>query len=425
MILHPSIKFGKLHAVKSAKILLGVSGGIAAYKAADIASGLTRAGHEVTVAMTPAATQFVTPMTFAALTRRRVLTEMFPDARETEGEDLYPHLYPALNADVFVIAPATADLIAKLAHGIADDVVCASALALPAACPRYFCPAMNSHMWLQPVTQENVRRLEQRGWIRIGPASGVLACGTHGEGRMSEPADILKAILETPALTPSWLKDRTVLILSGPTREHLDPVRYIGNASSGRMGCALAEEAARRGARVQFITGPVDPARLPADPTIQITPVLSAADMLAAARTTVKSAAVIIHAAAVADYRPARSTDAKLPKADQPVALALEPTPDIASELAALRTPGQISIGFALESGDGRAKAESKLKRKRFDLVVLNGPPSMGADHAEFHALAAGGDWQSWGELDKRECARRILDFAEHGLASSGQGIHV
>lgn len=420
--MHPAPKSAKLYIVKSSKILLGVSGGIAAYKAAEIASGLTRAGHEVTVAMTPAATQFVTPMTFAALTRHRVLAEMFPDARTTEGDNLYPHLYPALHTDLFVVAPATADVIAKLAHGIADDVVCASALALPAACPRYFCPAMNSHMWLQPVTRENVRRLEQRGWIRIGPASGVLACGTHGEGRMSEPADILKAILEAPAPAPSALKDRTVLILSGPTREHLDPVRYIGNASSGRMGCALAEEAAQRGAHVQFITGPVDPARLPADPTIQITPVLSAADMLAAARTVVRSAAVIIHAAAVADFRPARSSEAKMPKADHPAALALESTPDIASELAALRTPGQTAIGFALESGDGRAQAESKLKRKRFDLVVLNGPPSMGADHAEFHALAAGGDWQSWGELDKRECARRILDFAERGITPSARG---
>lgn len=402
--------------------MLGVGGGVAAFKAAEIASGLTRAGHDVTVAMTSAGTQFVTPMTFAALTRHHVLTNMFPDARQTEGEALYPHLYPAMHSDVFVVAPATADLIAKLAHGIADDVVCASALALPAACRRFFCPAMNTHMWKQPVTQENVRRLEQRGWIRIGPASGVLACGVQGEGRMSEPADILKTIFESLATLPSALKDQTVMILSGPTREHLDPVRYIGNASSGRMGCALAEEAARRGARVQFITGPVDPARLPADTSIQITPVISAADMLAAARTTMKSASVIIYAAAVADYRPVRSAESKLPKTDASFSMALEPTPDIASELIAHRSPGQVSIGFALESGEGRTRAKEKLKRKRFNLVVLNGPPSMGADQAEFSALAADGKWQSWGELDKRECARRILDFAEQKLARPDKG---
>ena len=401
------------------RILVGVGGGISAYKTAELVSGLVRAGHEVTVAMTEAATRFVTPTTFASLTRRPVLVNMFPDAGSTGGDALFPHLYPAMNADMILIAPATADLIGRLAHGLAGDVVSAAALGVSSACRHLYCPAMNSHMWAQPVVQENARILDRRGWIRVGPVSGVLACGTTGDGRMSEPADILRAVLESGEGSASPLAGRSVLILSGPTREHWDPVRYIGNASSGRMGQALAQEAARRGAHVQFITGPVDPARLPADPSIEIIPVISASDMLAEARIPAEAADVLIHAAAVADFRPARSSDAKAPKSDQPLSLPLEPTPDIASELSARRPSGQLSIGFALESGDGRARAEDKMRRKRFDLVVLNGPPSMGADRAEFHALGPDGEWQSWGELDKAECARRILAFAEQHIRRS------
>ncbi len=400
-------------------ILVGVGGGISAYKTAELVSGLIRAGHEVTVAMTDAAAHFVTPTTFASLTRRSVLMNMFPDAGCTGGDALFPHLYPAMQADVLLIAPATADLIGRLAYGLANDVVTASAMGVASSCRRMFCPAMNSHMWAQPVVQENVRILERRGWIRIGPAAGVLACGTTGEGRMSEPADILRAIQGSETESTSPLAGQRVLILSGPTREHLDPVRYIGNASSGRMGLALADEAARRGAHVRLITGPVDPARLPQDPSIEIVPVISAADMLAEARHSARTAQVIIHAAAVADFRPIRTLDDKTPKSDQPFVLTLEPTPDIASELAAQRPAGQISIGFALESGDGRPRAEDKMRRKRFDLVVLNGPPSMGADRAEFHALGPDGVWQSWGELDKTQCARKLLDFAERQIHPS------
>jgi phosphopantothenoylcysteine decarboxylase / phosphopantothenate---cysteine ligase len=390
-------------------ILVGVGGGVAAYKTAEVVRGLSQSGAEVHVALTEAGAQFVGPATFSALTRRRVLMKMFPDATAASGEDLFPHLYPALRAQAYVLAPATADLMAKLAQGIADTVVTASALALPPEALRIFCPSMNTQMWRHPATQANVRALEARGWIRVGPATGALACGDAGEGRMSEPAEILDTVRAALAAAGSWA-GRIVTILSGPTQEPIDPVRFIGNRSSGRMGAELARAAAARGARVRFITGPVDAARLPVHPAIEILPVVTAAEMLDAARRAAPDTDLVIHAAAVADVRPARPAATKQPKGELGGALALEATPDIAAELAPLRPVHCRAVGFALESGDGRAKAERKLREKGFDLIILNGPGSMGADAAEFEALTRDGGWTPWGRLSKRACAERILD---------------
>jgi phosphopantothenoylcysteine decarboxylase/phosphopantothenate--cysteine ligase len=400
-------------------ILVGVCGGIAAYKAAEVVSALARAGHEVHVAMTGAAREFVTPTTFASLSRHRVLARMFPDAESTGGEDLFPHLYPASRARAFVLCPATAGAMARIAAGHADDVVAAAVLALPPTCRRIFAPAMNRAMWGNPAVQDNVRRLESAGWIRVGPGTGALACGTSGEGRMAEPAEILARL--AAALEPAGpLSGRRVLVLSGPTREPIDPVRFISNASSGRMGRALAVEAARRGATVDLVTGPVAEAQVPVDAGIAVRRVTTAREMLAASRPLARRADVVILAAAVADVAPARPRRAKVSKAALGRTLALAPTPDIAATLAAARRPGQAFIGFALEPSGGRGRAGRKLAAKGLDAIVLNGPDSPGAAAASFAWLerARGARWAAWGRLDKGECARRILDAAARLVAS-------
>ncbi len=394
-------------------ILVGVCGGISAYKTAEVVSALARAGREVHVAMTDAAREFVGPTTFAALSRRRVIARMFPDATAAGGDELFSHLYPASQADVFLLCPATADAIARIAAGMADDVVAAAALALPAGCRRLFAPAMNSNMWANAAVQANARRLEAAGWIRIGPGTGALACGVSGDGRMAEPAEILARI--DAALDPSGpLAGRRVLVLSGPTREPIDPVRFLSNVSTGRMGRALALEAAARGATVDFVTGPVAEANLPVHPRVKIVPVVTARDMLDTASPLARRADLVVLAAAVADLAPARPRRTKGSKASLGRMLALTPTPDIAATLAATRRPGQVFVGFALESGDGRARAARKLAAKRLDAIVLNGPDSPGADAAGFAWLERGRGmrWSSWGRMDKAACAKRILDTA-------------
>ncbi len=408
-------------------ILAGIGGGIAAYKAVEVVSRLVQAGREVHVAMTAAARQFVTPTTFASVSRRRVITEMFPPAESTSGEALFPHIYPASHADVFVVMPATADLLAKLACGIGDDVVVCSALALRPETVRLLAPAMNEHMWRQPVVQRNLAALEADGWRRIGPAEGALACGTHGPGRMAEPSEILHAIESALAARSGALRGKRVLILSGPTREPLDPVRFLSNGSTGRMGKALAQAALAAGARVDFITGPVEPERWPSGTGLELTPVTTAAEMLAAARARAGAADLVIFAAAVSDFRPAQAEPRKRPKSEHARSLDLEPTPDIAAELARTRPPGQVTVGFALETDDGPAKARAKRAAKRFDLIVLNAIGAIGADTAEYTFISEAGE-ETTGPIPKAECARRILERAaallkaETGAAVSAPG---
>ena len=399
----------------SKTILMGVCGGIAAYKSVDAVSRLRKLGFEVRVAMSSAAQQFVTPLTFAAVSGAPVLTEMFPSAANHQGEQLFPHLYPATRADAYVLAPATADMIARIVHGLGDDVVCAGALALSAGCKRYFCPAMNVNMWRQPVVQENVAALEKRGWVRIGPSSGELACGTVGEGRMSEPAEIVARVVGD-LREGLDLSGRTVLVISGPTHEHLDPVRFVGNASSGRMGRALADEAADAGARVLFVTGPVPEANLPAGPSVELHRVVSADEMLKAASAVHAQADIVVYAAAVADYKPETAGAGKLPKTAEGLTLKLVPTPDVAATLNKKRRPGQVCIGFALQTEEGPAKARAKLEAKHLDGIVLNGPESMGGPTGRYTYIDAAGS-ETWGDLDKHECARRILKKAAVRLA--------
>lgn len=332
-------------APKARTVLVGVCGGIAAYKTVEVVSRLRQQGHDVHVAMSDAACQFVTPLTLAAVSGNRVLTHTFPDAEKESGDDLYPHLYPATRADVFVLMPATADMIGKIAQGLGNEIVSMCTLPLPAACRRYFCPSMNVEMWEQPSVQDSVRTMEERGWIRIGPDSGALACGMEGAGRMAEPVVVLEQIAQTLARAQS-LAGKEVLILSGPTHEHLDPVRYLGNASSGRMGKALAEEAADRGAGVTFVTGPIHKDYLPRRSGIDLVPVTSAEEMFEAARTSFKAADLAIFAAAVADYQPAAKTSEKKGKKTGDWSLKLTSTPDIAKTLSGAKKKKQRTIGL-------------------------------------------------------------------------------
>jgi phosphopantothenoylcysteine decarboxylase/phosphopantothenate--cysteine ligase len=268
-------------------------------------------------------------------------------------------------------------------------------------------------MWAQPAVQDNVRRLEALGWQRIGPVTGPLACGTHGPGRMAEPADLVAAV-ETALSSAARLAGRRILILSGPTREPIDPVRFIGNGGTGRMGRALAEAAAALGAEVDFVSGPVEPERLPAGARIRVHPVTTADQMLSAARALAAGADLLVFAASVADYRPVQALETKAPKTSKPWKLELEATPDIAAELCRARKPGQKAIGFALESADGRARAEAKLEAKGFDAIVLNGPDALGAEEADYACLVRkprGVEVLAWGRLAKTECARRILEL--------------
>jgi phosphopantothenoylcysteine decarboxylase/phosphopantothenate--cysteine ligase len=395
-----------------------ICGGVAAYKAVDVVSRLRKAGLVVHVAMTESAQQFVTPLTFASVSGQNVLTRMFPDAGEASGEGLFPHLYPSTRADLFIVMPATANTIAKLAHGQGDDLVSTIALSLPASCRRFICPAMNVEMWRQPVVQENVAALERNGWQRIGPNAGPLACGMEGEGRMAEAAEIADGVLGELRVAHT-LAGRRVLIVSGPTREHFDPVRFIGNPSTGKMGRALAMEALAAGAEVEFVTGPVPEASIPQGPRLRVHHVVSARDMLAASQKFYDQADLVIYAAAVADYTPAEFHDKKLPKQDGALTITLEATPDIAATLNQRKRPGQAVIGFALQTHDSVPKARAKLEKKRLDGIVLNALDAMGGDSGTYTFITPQGGVEEWGQLEKRACARRILSEGAKALANS------
>ncbi len=387
-------------------VLVGICGGVAAYKALDVVSGLAKEGHHVRVMMTEAARHFVDPTAFAAVSGAPVLTTLW---QEGAGEDLYPHLYPSTRADLCLILPATANTLAKIAHGLGDDLVSTACLSLPASCEKVFCPAMNVEMWRNPAVQENVRILETRGWLRLGPEEGRLACGMTGPGRLREPADLLKDI--APLLSSGTsLKEKTILILSGPTHEYMDPVRYIGNASSGRMGKALAEEALRRGANVRFITGPVSDEHLPGG--VALHRVTSAEEMLAAARQQLPGCDAVLFAAAVADYRATTYSPEKRGKSEAGLQISLTANPDIAATLCRERTHSFKAIGFALQSHDGEAYARQKLNAKHLDAIILNAPDSMGAETGSFSCLERGdAPFHPWGRISKNEAAKNILNL--------------
>ncbi|WP_240375249.1 bifunctional phosphopantothenoylcysteine decarboxylase/phosphopantothenate--cysteine ligase CoaBC [Bacillus piscicola] len=351
-------------------ILLGVSGGIAAYKAAALASRLTQHGAKVKVVMTREAKEFVTPLTFQALTRERVYDDTFA---EKEPEKV-AHIDVADWADMIVIAPATANVIGKAAHGIADDML--TTIYLAATCPVYLAPAMNVNMYSHPAVQENMRHLEKRGCRFIEPGEGYLACGWIGKGRMAEPEEIV-SFLDAQEPHPSHLKGKKMIVTAGPTYEYADPVRVFTNPSSGKMGFALAEEAAALGADVTLIAGPC---QLETPPHVKRVDVTSAQDMYEAALEWFEDADIVIKAAAVSDYRPATRDASKTKKQDGDVVISMERTPDILAELGR-RKKNQLLIGFAAESDRVVEYARGKLERKNLDMVVAN---DISAENAGF-----------------------------------------
>ena len=394
------------------RVLLGVTGSIAAYKTAWLVRDLVKAGAEVQVVMTPAAHDFVTPLTLATLSKRPVLTDLFLRNGSGSWND---HVSLGRWADVLVVAPASAHTLAKMAQGLCDNLLLATWLS--ATCPVYVAPAMDLEMFADPATAHNLDLLRQRGVHTIGPESGELASGLEGAGRMTEPMDIVHR-LATDLMEGSPLAGKRILVTAGPTREAIDPVRYIGNRSSGRMGFAIAEEAAARGARVELVTGPVE---LTTDrPGIVRTDVESAADMAEACKERAPEADIVIMSAAVADHRPAAPAGSKIKKDEGHLELVLERTEDILAWIGKQRRPGQVIAGFALETEEGLESARGKLERKGLDLVVLNSLQDEGAGfgHAtnKVTLVTRDKDPERLPLLPKAEVARRILDAIERRL---------
>jgi len=394
-------------------VVVGISGGIAAYKACELVRWLVERGASVIVAMTPAATEFVTPLTFQALSGNPVVKDLWGNQRP--GFDLPPaasakvsgrveHVDVAEAADCLVIAPATADVMARLVHGEAPDALTSIALATPA--PLVVCPAMDLEMWRQPATQANVRTLRSRGAVIIGPEVGKLASGLSGPGRLAT-IDTIGAAVEHAVERRASMKGLSVLIGAGRTEEPLDPVRVLTNRSSGRMGFALAEAARDRGAAVTLVAGPTS-----IEPPAGLTcvTVATAAEMENALRAQVKRADVVLMAAAVADYRPVRAAAQKLKRGAGTLRLELVANPDILASLARERRPGQTFVGFALETSRGVSNARAKLRDKRLDLVVLNTPRAGIGGETNQVTLVETRSARALPVLPKREVAERVLE---------------
>lgn len=349
-------------------VVLGVTGGIAAYKSAEIASQLKKQGHDVYVIMTKHATEFIAPLTFETLTNHPVVVDMF--TRETPWE--VEHIALAKRADVFLVAPASANFLGKYANGIADDMLTTTVLATKA--PVVLAPAMNTNMWSNAIIQKNVEALKSFGVSMVGPGSGYLACGDLGQGRMSEPEEIVEAVHD--ALAQKDLNGKRILVTAGPTRETVDPVRYITNHSSGKMGFAIARAAKRRGAAVTLIHGPV---ALPLPYGVEECAVISTQDMLEAVQDRFLDCDLLIMAAAPADFTMQEQSNRKIKKVDgQPMVWQLKQTQDILGALSSKRN-GQVVVGFAAETNDVQSYAMDKLQRKRLNMIVANDVTQKGA----------------------------------------------
>jgi phosphopantothenoylcysteine decarboxylase/phosphopantothenate--cysteine ligase len=389
--------------LKGKRIVLGVTGGIAVYKAVELLRLYVKAGAKVSVVMTRSAQEFVTPLTFQTLSGRPVHTELFDLYQESE----IGHISLADRADIFVVAPATANIIGKVAGGIADDLLSTTIMATRA--PVLFVPAMNVNMWENPVYRGNQAKLEGLGYRFMEPVSGFLACGWEGKGKLPDPVHILA---ETERiLSPQDLAGETVLVTAGPTREEIDPVRYISNYSSGKMGYAIARAAAWRGARVLLVSGPTC---LAPPCGVEVHPVTSALQMRDETLRRAAEATVVIKAAAVADYRPAAPSGQKIKKEETgEITLKLEKNPDILAELGKTKG-GRILCGFAAETADLTANARKKLQEKNLDLIVANDVTQAGAgfdgDTNIVRLLFRDGTEEAFPQMTKDEVAHRLLD---------------
>lgn len=389
------------------KIVLGVTGGIAVYKAVDLVSRLRKAGCEVRVVMTEHAQQFVTPLTFKEISGNAVATSMWNANQEFNVE----HIALANWADAFLVAPATANILAKMACGISDDLLSTTLLAAQA--PIVVCPAMNTGMYQNPATQENIAKLQERGVTVMPPAVGHLACGTSGPGRLPEPQQIVEFMSAFFAGREGDLRGLRVLVTAAGTREPIDPVRYVGNRSSGKMGYAVAQMAAERGADVLLISGP---SALAAPPNVRVVNVETTNEMLEACLAAYGDVDIVIKAAAVADYRPRDVADQKIKKkTDDALTVVMDKNPDILKTLGAKKEQ-QVLVGFAAETQNLLANAREKVVKKNLDMIVANDVTAAGAgfnsDTNIVKFLFANGDVRELEQMPKVDVANRILDEA-------------
>ena len=399
-----------LDSLEGKRIVLGVSGGIAAYKAAALTSKLTQAGATVHVIMTKHVVEFVQPLTFQALSHQPVHTDVFAEP----DPHVISHIELADRADLILVAPATANVIAKMAHGLADDMLTTTVLATKA--PVLVAPAMNVNMYDHPATQANMRQLAEYGYRFIEPGEGLLACGWVGKGRLAEPEEIVAAVAAFFAeqkqtdCTAKDLSGKTVLVTAGPTREKIDPVRYITNHASGKMGYAIAEAARDRGAQVILVSGPTS---LPQPAGVRVVPVESVQEMFDAVMRDLPESDIVIKSAAVSDYRPKTVHQHKMKKGDGPLVLELDKAPDILKTIGERKTK-QFVVGFAAETQDLTENAKSKLERKNLDMIVANNVltegAGMGSDTNIVTLMARSGEQVELSKMSKRAVADKLLD---------------
>lgn len=394
--------------LKGKKIVLGITGSIAAYKACYIIRGLIKAGAEVQVVITPAGKEFITPITLSALTQKPVVSEFFSQRDGTWNS----HVKLGVWADAMLIAPCTASTLGKMANGVADNMLITTYLSMKA--PVFIAPAMDLDMYKHPTTQENLKKLQSYGNLIIEPQSGFLASGLEGKGRMEEPEEIVKFL--DNYFEPKDLKGKKIMITAGPTYEKIDPVRFIGNYSSGKMGFALAEECARRGAEVTLIAGPVNislPSHLSPLTSIHRIDVESCEEMYQAAMEAFPHQDAAILCAAVADFRPMDVADQKIKREGEDLVIRLKPTHDIAAALGKAKRNDQLLVGFALETNDELVNAQKKLKKKNLDFIVLNSLQNKGtcfqSDENQISIISRQGQ-KDFPKKQKKEVASDIID---------------
>ena len=395
-----------MNELEGKNILLGVTGGIAAYKAVDITSRLVKLGAEVNVIMTKNAIMLIQPLTFRYISRNPVFVDMFDEPESWKPE----HIALADKADILVIAPATANIIGKLAHGIADDMLSTTALAV--RCPVLIAPAMNSHMFDNPILQDNINILKSHGFEFIEPDYGLLACGYEGKGRLAEPEKIVEQIKQILCLLKD-LEGKTVLVTAGPTREALDPVRFISNRSSGKMGYAIAESASKRGAEVILISGPTN---LNPPQNVKLIKVESAIQMRDEVMAYASQAQIIVMSAAVSDYRPKEISQQKIKRGQNSMTITLEENPDILAELGETKKSDQIIIGFSMETENLIENSRKKLEKKKADFIVANDVSREGAgfgtDTNIVTFIDSSGQINELPQMSKYDVANAILDKA-------------
>lgn len=385
--------------LKDKNIVLGITGGIAAYKALELARLLVKKGANVYPVMTKSAAEFIAPLSFQTLSGNPVFTELFDAARDASIR----HIDIAEKGDLIIIAPATANIIGKAANGIADDLL--TTIIMASKCPKLFAPAMNVNMYENPIVQKNISRLKRVGYSFVGPEEGELACGYEGKGRLAQIEDIIDAAEE--CLSPKDMQGQKVLVTAGPTREAIDPVRFISNPSSGKMGYAIARAAKRRGAEVVLVSGH---SHLKPPTGITFVDVMTADEMADAAMRHYPQSTVVIMAAAVSDYKPKTSYRKKVKKEETKLTVELERTLDILKEMGDKKR-GQFLVGFALETDDVIANARKKLEAKRLDLIVANNPKGFDKDVNQVTIIDKSGGVIELPQLQKDEIAERVLDI--------------